>query len=63
MIELKKNTRVLIVIGMILTQFAYGQKKSEKFEFRFENKTFQGLIESPINEKPNAIIIIIPGDG
>jgi len=63
MIELKKNTRVLIVIGMILTQFAYGQKKSEKFEFRFENKTFRGLIESPINEKPNAIIIIIPGDG
>ena len=63
MIELKKTTRVLTVIEMILTQFVHGQKKNDKFEFQFENKTLRGLIESPLDGKPSALIIIIPGHG
>jgi len=63
MIELKNKITILLTFSVMLSQSIFGHKNSEKFEFRFENKTFRGLIESPINEKPNAIIIIIPGDG
>ena len=63
MIKSKKITRVVVVIGLMLTQFAFGQKHIEKFEFQFENKTLRGLIESPIDRKTSAIVIIIPGSG
>lgn len=63
MIKSKKITGVFVVIGLMLTQFAFGQKNIEKFEFQFENKTLRGLIESPIDRKTSAIIIIIPGSG
>ncbi len=60
----KKIVKVFIVISLIITtQSVYGQKNSEKFEFQFENKTLRGLIESPIDQKTSAIVIIIPGSG
>lgn len=61
MIGSKKITS--IVIGLMLTSFAYGQKNIERFEFQFENKTLNGLIESPVDRKASAIVIVIPGSG
>jgi alpha/beta superfamily hydrolase len=63
MIKSKNITIVLIVIGLMLTQFAFGQKHREKFAFQFENKTLRGLIESPTDKNASAIVIIIPGSG
>lgn len=64
MIGYKEIVRVFIVIGVIITtQSVYGQKNSKKFEFQFEDKTFRGLIESPIDKNPSAVVIIIPGHG
>lgn len=48
---------------MLITQFSFGQKESEKFDFQYENKTLRGLIETPVDKQPTAIVIIIPGYG
>ena len=63
MILRKKINLIIIFIAVLIAQFSYGQKKSEKFEFQYENKTLRGLIETPINKQPTAIVIIIPGYG
>ncbi len=56
-------TGIFFLIGVLTTQIALGQKKTDKFEFQFENKTLRGLIESPLGVEASAILIIIPGSG
>src|SRR5690606_42048039 len=63
MILRRKTTLIITLISVLITQFAFGQKESEKFEFQYENKTLKGLIETPIDKQPTAIVIIIPGYG
>src|SRR5690606_11244394 len=63
MILRRKTTLIITLISVLITQFAFGQKESEKFEFQYENKTLRGLIETPIGKEPTAIVIIIPGYG
>ncbi len=61
--KLKNIIAALLVIIVMISQPILGQKRTEKFEFQFENKTLRGLIESPIDRKASAIVIIIPGSG
>ena len=54
----------IIVLTLLLSiHKVFSQKKSEPFEFQFENKTLRGLIEKPQKQKSKAIVIIIPGYG
>ena len=42
---------------------SFSQISSEPFEFQFEQKTLRGLIEKPVDQPSQAVIIIIPGYG
>jgi len=63
MIKSRIHFGVFILIGVIITQLAHGQKNTDKFEFQFENRTFRGLIESPSDKEASAILILIFGSG
>nr|WP_319397617.1 alpha/beta hydrolase [uncultured Carboxylicivirga sp.] len=54
---------IVLLIGLVTMQSLAGQKTTHKFEFRFENKTIRGLIETPAERESSAIVIIIPGSG
>ena len=65
---MKKNSRLInvflsILILVIFVNQTLGQKKSETFEFEFEGKILNGLIEFPVAQKPNSLVIIVPGSG
>jgi len=65
-ISLSTSITTILVITLLLSiTKAFGQQKisSEPFEFQFENKTIRGLIEKPVNQNSEAIIIIVPGYG
>lgn len=53
----------LIIISCFSINQTFAQKRSETFEFQFEGKTLNGLIEFPIAQKPTSLIIIVPGSG
>lgn len=57
------NQLIAISSLLIISQLAFGQKNTEPFEFKFENKTLRGLIETPKGVEPSAVILIIPGYG
>jgi alpha/beta superfamily hydrolase len=60
-----KNIRTLVIcfISFLLINETIAQKKSEAFEFEFEGNKLSGLIESPAEQEPTALAIIVPGSG
>ena len=60
-----KNCYTLIICSFLflLTNVSIAQKKSEPIEFEFEGEKLRGLIESPAEQEPTSMVIIVPGAG
>ncbi len=60
---MKVFSLVLALACLLLTSPAWGQRVSASFEFQFEDKTLNGLIEKAEGQPSQALVIIIPGYG
>ncbi len=60
-----KNIKTLAICfaSFLLISETIAQKKSAPFEFKFEGNTLRGMIESPAEREPTALVIIVPGAG
>ncbi|MEM7657902.1 MAG: CocE/NonD family hydrolase [Bacteroidota bacterium] len=51
------------LLSLLLPQTGWTQLSSQSFSFRFEGKTLRGVIESPAEQAPQAMVLLIPGYG
>jgi len=54
---------IFSLIGVFISTFAYCQKNSEDFQFKFQGNILKGKVEYLRDKKPTSTIFIIPGDG
>lgn len=54
---------IFVLIGITISTFAYCQKVSENFQFKFKGNILKGKVEYLMDKEPTSTIFIIPGDG
>ena len=62
---MKKNITFLsfIILTLLFYNSAFGQIKTESFEFVHNGKKLSGLLDLPTGQKPTSVILIIQGYG
>jgi len=63
---MRKNRLSFVIfcfIFLFITQEIKAQTTTQPFEFKFENNTLKGFIETPQNNNSKAIVLVIPGYG
>ena len=63
MLKIIAFTSILMISWLLAIPTVFGQVISEPFEFQFEHKILRGLIEKPKDQKPQALVLLIPGYG
>ncbi len=64
-----RNMKKIALLGLAILlfttsiQFSFGQMNTEEFNFEYNGKTYSGLLDTPVEKKPSALVVLIPGDG
>jgi pimeloyl-ACP methyl ester carboxylesterase len=58
-----KNYIVFLLLGWSFNLYAQEKIKTDTFNFVFEGKKLNGLVDLPLGKEPTTIVVLVPGSG